>query len=206
MRIVLATRNRGKLAELERILAGLDVELVPIDVLGGQAPEETGVTFEENALAKARAATIETGLPALADDSGLEVDALEGGPGILSARYAGPDADDATNRAKLLDALATVPAERRRARFVCAAALVSPDGREWSTKGVMEGRIISEPRGEGGFGYDPIFVSMGETRTNAELPPEVKDARSHRGAAFRALRPTVEKLGAQGSSSESRLS
>lgn len=197
MRIVLATRNRGKLAELERILVGLDVELMPIDVFGGQAPEETGATFEENALAKARAAVIETGLPALADDSGIEVDALGSGPGILSARYAGPDADDATNRTKLLDALATVPPEHRRARFVCAAALVSPDGREWSTQGVMEGRIITEPRGEGGFGYDPIFVRLGETRTNAELPAEVKDARSHRGAAFRALRPTVEKLCAQ---------
>ncbi len=197
MRIVLATRNRGKLAELERILAGLDVELVPIDAFGAKAPQESGTTFEENALVKARAAVIATGLLALADDSGLEVDALGGGPGILSARYGGPDGDDATNRAKLLEALAAVPAEGRGARFVCAAALVSPDGREWITHGVMEGRITVEPRGSGGFGYDPIFVALGETRTNAELPPEVKDAISHRGAAFRALRPTVEKLRAQ---------
>lgn len=193
-RIVLATRNRGKLAELERILAGLDVELVPIDVLGSEPPEETGATFEENALMKARSATSETRLPALADDSGLEVDALGGAPGIASARYAGLQADDAANLTKVLDALAALPAERRRARFVCAAALVSPDGREWVTRGVMQGRILTEPRGGGGFGYDPIFVGLGETRTNAELPPEVKDARSHRGAAFRALRPAVERL------------
>ncbi|MDP8927351.1 MAG: RdgB/HAM1 family non-canonical purine NTP pyrophosphatase [Actinomycetota bacterium] len=194
MRIVLATRNRGKLAELERILAGLDVELVPIDLFGGQAPEEAGDTFEENALTKARAAVIETGLPALGDDSGLEVDVLRGGPGVVSARYAGAHADDAANRAKLLAALAGVPPERRSARFVCVAVLVSRDGREWITRGVMEGHITTEPRGKGGFGYDPVFVALGENRTNAELPAEVKDARSHRGSAFRALRPTIEAL------------
>lgn len=194
VRIVLATRNRGKLAEIERILAGLELELVPIGVLGASTAEENGVTFEENALAKARAAVRETALPALADDSGLAVDALGGGPGVFSARYAGLHADDAMNRAKLLAALAAVPPERRGARFVCAAALVSPDGREWVAHGVMEGRIIAEARGEGGFGYDPIFVAADETRSNAELPAELKDARSHRGAAFRALRPAVEEL------------
>ncbi len=194
VRIVLATRNRGKLLEIERILADLAVELVPIDSLGGESPEETGETFLENALAKARSAVSETGLPALADDSGLEVDALEGLPGIRSARYAGPDADDAANRQKLLGSLAAVATDDRRARFVCAAALVSPDGREWTTVGTMEGRIVDEPRGEAGFGYDPIFVGLGEDRTNAELPPEVKDARSHRGAAFRALRPAIRSL------------
>ncbi len=193
-RIVLATGNRGKLAEIERILAGLDLELVPIGALGGGSPEETGATFEENALAKARVAVSHSGLPALADDSGLEVDALGGRPGIMSARYAGSHADDAENRAKLLEALGMVAAGDRRARFVCAAALVAPDGREWLTVGVMEGHIVDEPRGEGGFGYDPIFVGLGEQRTNAELPPEVKDARSHRGAAFRALRPALERL------------
>jgi XTP/dITP diphosphohydrolase len=198
VRIVLATRNRGTLAELERILADPDLELLPVDAFGGEAPEETGETFEENALVKARLAASATGLPALADDSGLEVDALGGLPGIISARYAGPQADDAANRAQLLEALATVQAPQDRgARFVCAAALVSPDGRKWTTLGIMEGRIITEPRGEGGFGYDPIFVGLGETRTNAELPPEVKDARSHRGAAFRALRPALQELIAQ---------
>lgn len=194
VRIVVATRNRGKLREIERILSDLDVELVPIDRIGGESPEETGATFEENALAKARSAVDESGLPALADDSGLEVDALEGLPGVKSARYGGPHADEAVNRAKLLDSLGTVPADHRRARFVCAAALVSPDGREWVTVGTMEGRIVSESRGEAGFGYDPIFVGLGENRTNAELPPEVKDARSHRGAAFRALRPAIRSL------------
>ncbi len=194
LRIVLATRNRGKLGEIERILADLDIELVPIDRVGGESPEETGATFEENALAKARSAVNETGLPALADDSGLEVDALEGLPGVKSARYAGPHADDAANRAKLLQSLAAVPPDDRRARFVCAAVLVTPDGREWTTVGTMEGRIVDEPRGEAGFGYDPIFVGLGENRTNAELPPEVKDARSHRGAAFRALRPAITSV------------
>ncbi len=194
MRIVLATRNRGKLAELERLLAGLDVEFVPIEVLVDRPPEEVGDTFEENALTKARAAVIETALPALADDSGLEVDALGGDPGVISARYAGPHGDDAANRAKLLAALAAVPPERRGARFVCAAALVCPDGREWVSRGIMEGRISTEPRGKRGFGYDPVFIALGENRTNAELPAEVKDARSHRGSAFRALRATLEGL------------
>ncbi|MFN2556288.1 MAG: RdgB/HAM1 family non-canonical purine NTP pyrophosphatase [Nitriliruptorales bacterium] len=195
VRIVLATRNRGKLAELERILGDLDLELLAIDAFGGEGPDETGATFEENALVKARLAASATGLPALADDSGLEVDALGGLPGVISARYAGPQADDAANRAKLLEALTAVQAPQDRgARFVCAAALVSPDAREWTTLGIMAGRIITEPRGEGGFGYDPIFVGLGETRTNAELPPEVKDARSHRGAAFRALRPALQEL------------
>lgn len=193
-RIVLATRNRGKLAELRRILDGLDVELVPADELGLEDVEETGTTFEDNALLKARAAADESGLPAMADDSGLVVDALGGAPGVRSARYAGTHGDDEANNDKLLRELADVPEEERSARFVCAAALVAADGREWVRHGSMEGRIIRAPRGDGGFGYDPLFVSDGETRTNAELPAEVKDARSHRGAAFRAVRGAVEEL------------
>jgi XTP/dITP diphosphohydrolase len=199
-RMVLATANRAKLAELERILEGVDVELVPMDELGLDSPVEDGDTFEDNALIKARAAALASGLPALADDSGLEVDALGGAPGVRSSRYAsddpdGPDHDDdAANNAKLVRELAGVPPERRTARFVCAAALVTPEGAAWTTRGTMEGRIVDEPRGEHGFGYDPHFVSTGETRTNAELAPAEKDARSHRGLAFRRLRPHVEAL------------
>lgn len=193
-RIVLATRNRGKLAELRRILGGLDVELVPADELGLDDVEETGDTFETNALLKARAAAEEAGSPAMADDSGLVVDALDGAPGVRSARFAGVHGDDEANNAKLLDELEDVPDDERTARFVCAAALVTPDGREWVRHGTMEGRIVREPRGDGGFGYDPLFAGQGETRTNAELPADVKDARSHRGAAFRAMRGPVEEL------------
>ena len=198
MRIVVATGNRGKLAELDRILDGLPVELVPMDELGLASPVEDGDTFEANALIKARAAARATGLPALADDSGLEVDALGGAPGVRSARYAAdedPGAQgDQANNARLVRELDGVPDAQRTARFVCAAALVAPDGREWTERGTMEGRIVDEPRGANGFGYDPHFVAEGETRTNGELSAEEKDARSHRGAAFGAVRPHVEAL------------
>jgi XTP/dITP diphosphohydrolase len=192
MRIVLASGNSKKRAEIQSILAGLDVELVPMTDLGLGSPEEDGDTFEANALLKARAVTDATQEPAIADDSGLEVDALDGAPGVRSARYAGEDASDDDNNRKLVAALRETPADRRTARFVCAAALVVPDGRHWVVRGTMEGRIVDTPRGEHGFGYDPHFVGVGEDRTNAELAPEEKDARSHRGAAFRALRPHVE--------------
>ena len=198
MRFVLATGNRKKLVELERILEGLDVELVPMTDLGLESPVEDGDTFEANALIKARAACGSTGMPALADDSGLEVDALDGAPGVHSSRYAGIETDDLANNRKLLEELAAIPAHERTARFVCVAALVAPDGREWTERGVMEGRIADEPRGDRGFGYDPHFVAADETRTNAELSPEEKDARSHRGAAFRAVRRHVEELLAGG--------
>ncbi|MDX1510920.1 MAG: RdgB/HAM1 family non-canonical purine NTP pyrophosphatase [Nitriliruptorales bacterium] len=193
MRIVAATGNPGKLAEIQAILSGLDVELEPMpdDV---EPAEETEDTFAGNALLKARAVVRQLGLPAIADDSGLEVDALGGEPGVFSARYAGAsgsrDEIDAANNALLIERLRGV--EDRRARFVAVVAFVTPDGGEWTARGTMEGRIIDEPRGDNGFGYDPHFLSEGETRTNAELPPDVKNARSHRGAALRALRPHVE--------------
>lgn len=194
VKLVVATNNEKKLDELHRILDGLDVQLVTMDELGLQSPVEDGETFEANALIKARAAAAATGLAALADDSGLEVDALGGEPGVHSSRYAGEQTDDLANNHKLIAELHAIPAAERTARFVCAAALVASDGREWTTRGTMEGRIIDEPRGANGFGYDPHFVSDGETRTNGELPPHEKDARSHRGAAFRAIRPRVEAL------------
>ncbi len=197
MRIVVATGNPGKLAELDRILDGLDVELVPMSDLGLPSPVEDGDTFEANALIKARAASEATGLAALADDSGLEVDALGGAPGVHSARYAADEDEksgDLANNRKLVRELAAVPDADRTARFVCVAALVAPDGRAWTERGTMEGRIVDESRGHAGFGYDPHFVGAGETRTNAELAPEEKNARSHRGAAFRAMRPHVEAL------------
>jgi XTP/dITP diphosphohydrolase len=196
MRVVVATGNAHKLAEIERILDGLDVQLVPMTDLGVPSPVEDGDTFEANALLKARACATATGLPAIADDSGLEVDALGGAPGVWSARYAGEDGDDGANNAKLVAELIDVPEQARTARFVCAAALVAADGREAVVRGTMEGHIVAVARGSHGFGYDPHFVSdaAGDGRTNAELSAAEKDAISHRGAAFRALRPHVERL------------
>lgn len=193
-RIVLATNNPKKRVELERILDGLDVELVPMGDLGLPSPVEDGDTFEDNALLKARAAATATGLPALADDSGLVVDALGGAPGVISSRWAGADGDDVANNAKLVRELADVPAEERSARFVAVAALVTPDGEEHTVRGTMEGRVRDVPTGDGGFGYDPYFVAAGNDVSNAELTPSQKDAISHRGAAFRAIRPHVEAL------------
>jgi XTP/dITP diphosphohydrolase len=200
MRVVVATGNPHKLSEIGRILAGLDVQLVAMTELGVPSPVEDGDTFEANALLKARACAEATGMTAIADDSGLEVDALGGAPGVRSARYAGADGEraevDAANNTRLVRELGGLPAEARTARFVCAAAIVTPDGLEEVVRGTMEGRVIEEPRGTNGFGYDPHFVSdvAGDGRTNAELPPAEKDEISHRGAAFRALRPHVERL------------
>ncbi|WP_067797180.1 RdgB/HAM1 family non-canonical purine NTP pyrophosphatase [Actinomadura formosensis] len=190
-RIVLATRNKGKIAELNRILGGLDV--VGLDEFPG-APDvpETELTFEGNALLKARAIAAFTGLPAVADDSGLCVDALNGMPGVLSARWSGrfgaaTGDRDTANLQLLLDQLSDVADEHRGAAFVCAAVLVTPDGTERCVEGRMHGTIIREPRGVNGFGYDPIFVPDGGTRTNAEMTPAEKDAISHRGKAFTLL-------------------
>ncbi len=199
-RLVLATRNAGKLAELQRLLA----DAVPgVDVVGlrdvPEYPEapETGATFAENALLKAREAVRFTGLPAVADDSGITVDALNGMPGILSARWSGRHGDDGANTALLLAQLADVPDERRGAAFVCAAALVTPEGGEWVLEREWRGRVVREPRGTNGFGYDPVFVPDRLELTSAELSPAEKDARSHRAQAFAALVPVVaEALGA----------
>ncbi|MHB8451861.1 MAG: RdgB/HAM1 family non-canonical purine NTP pyrophosphatase [Mycobacteriales bacterium] len=187
--VLLATRNPGKLAELSRILGPGVAVAGPDQVASYPEPVETGETFAENALLKARAAVRYTGLAAIADDSGLVVDALNGMPGVFSARWAGRHGDDAGNLALLLGQLGDVPDERRHAAFRCAAALVTPEGLEVVTEGEVRGRLIREPRGTGGFGYDPVFVPDGLCLTSAELPPEDKDAISHRGRALAALAP-----------------
>jgi XTP/dITP diphosphohydrolase len=194
-RLLLASGNPGKLRELRAILHGLPVELVGLaDAGAGEPPEvaETGATFLDNALEKARAYAAWSGLAAVADDSGLEVDALGGAPGVRSARYAGQGAGDQANLDKLLAELAGVPPERRTARFRCAAVLVDRELGEWSAEGVWEGRLLEAPRGTGGFGYDPVFVPDGWDRTSAEVDQATKDAASHRGKAFRALRPAIQ--------------
>lgn len=191
-RLVLATRNAGKIAELGRILRGLDVELLSASDVEVPDVEETGETFQANALLKARASARACGLPCVSDDSGLVVDALGGEPGVRSARYAGRHGDDEANLRLVLERMDGVA--DRSARFVCVAALVLPDGRERVATGVLEGVLTSAPRGDHGFGYDPIFLPVGESRTTAEMPGEDKDAISHRGRAFRALRPAVEEL------------
>jgi XTP/dITP diphosphohydrolase len=189
--VVLATRNEGKLRELARIL-GPHVRLAGLGEFPG-APDvpETGATFEANALLKARAIAAYTGLPAVADDSGLCVDALNGMPGVLSARWAGQHGDDKANLNLVLAQVADVPDERLGARFVCAAALAVPAGAEWVVTGHIAGRLIRMPKGTGGFGYDPIFQPAGYPQTTAEMTPEAKDAISHRGRAFRALAPFI---------------
>jgi XTP/dITP diphosphohydrolase len=194
-RVVLATRNHHKIAELSRILTatGFADDLVGLDAFPG-APDvpETGLTFADNALLKGRAIAAYTGLPAVADDSGLCVDALHGMPGVFSARWSGKHGDDRANLDLVLGQLADVAA--RSAQFICAAALVLPAGasrREWTTTGVLAGSLAPAPRGTNGFGYDPIFVPDGFSVTTAELAPEEKDAISHRGRAFRALAPLI---------------
>ncbi len=194
-RLLLATANQGKLRELRTILDGLPVELVGLAEAGlGEPPEveETGDTFLENALLKGRAYAAWSGLAAVADDSGLEVDALGGAPGVRSARYAGPGASDQANLDKLLAELTGVPPERRTARFRCAAVLVDPEAGEWHAEAAWEGRLLDAARGSGGFGYDPVFLPDGWELTSAEVDQATKDAASHRGQAFRALRPAIE--------------
>lgn len=193
--LLLASANRGKLRELRTILEGLPVELVGLAEAGlGEPPEveETGDTFLANALIKARAYAAWSGMAAVADDSGLEVDALGGAPGVRSARYAGPGASDQANLDKLLAALEGVPPERRTARFRCAAVLVDPEAGKWEAEAAWEGRILDAPRGSNGFGYDPVFLPDGWEKTSAEVDQATKDAASHRGQAFRALRPAIE--------------
>lgn len=217
-RIVLATHNTKKVGELRAILAAAGLELpdgglVTSAEVGAPEPVEDGVTFAENALIKARAVCAATGLPAVADDSGLAVDVLGGAPGIFSARWAGKHGDDVANLDLLLGQLGDVRPEHRQAGFVCAAALVTPDGREEVRTGEMRGVLATAPRGSNGFGYDPILVpdetapgaghddaggDGGRRRTAAELDPDEKNAISHRGKAFRALAPVIlEVLGSR---------
>jgi XTP/dITP diphosphohydrolase len=192
VRVLLASRNHKKLVELQRILdaalGGGAVTLVDMtEVPPYPEVPETGLTFVDNALLKAREGVAHTGLATVADDSGLAVDALNGMPGVFSARWSGRHGDDGANLDLLLAQLSDVDDQHRGARFVCAAALVLPDGQELTSLGEMTGHLIRAPRGSGGFGYDPIFVADGNTVTNAELTPEDKDAISHRGKAFRSL-------------------
>jgi XTP/dITP diphosphohydrolase len=196
--VVLATNNARKLAELRRIVAETapDVQVLGLaDLPAYPEPAETERTFAGNALLKARAAVAATGLPALADDSGLEVEALNQMPGVRSARWNGPQASDTDNNDLLLRQLSDLPAADRAARFVCAMAAVLPDGTEHVRLGVMSGRLVEAPRGQNGFGYDPLFVAEGNTVTNGELDPSAKDAISHRGQAVRAIVPVlIEEL------------
>ncbi|HJU98077.1 MAG TPA: RdgB/HAM1 family non-canonical purine NTP pyrophosphatase [Jiangellaceae bacterium] len=195
--VVLATRNPHKLDELRRILAAAGATVDLVSVAGfPDVPDvvETGLTFAENALLKATATAAATRLPAIADDSGLTVDALNGMPGIFSARWAGRHGDDAANLDLLLRQVVDVPDGRRGAAFVCAAALATPSGRGVVEEGRVTGRLTHEPRGANGFGYDPVFVPDGHTRTTAEMSPAEKDAVSHRGRAFRALAAHLKDL------------
>lgn len=202
-RVVLATGNAKKLAELRRIVAehqttpDLDIEVLGLaDVFDEQGrsypePAETERSFEGNALIKAHACTAATGLPALADDSGLAVDELNGMPGVRSARWAGPECDDDANNTLLLRQLSDVTPPRRTARFISAVALAFPDGREYVRTGEMTGQILSELRGSNGFGYDPLFRTEGQTLSNGELGAEQKDAISHRGRAIQHIAPVL---------------
>lgn len=207
LRLLVATRSRHKLRELRELLAlGEDVELLSPDEVGiiGE-PEETGETFETNAKIKARYYAVRSGLPTLADDSGLEVDALRGGPGVRTRRYAGPNATDPENNAKLLHELGSLPAERRGARYVCVLALALPDEtgprgglRMIVRRGTCRGRIAAAPRGDGGFGYDPIFEPWSEPpggETLGQWTVEAKHAISHRSRAARRMTPVLQALG-----------
>jgi len=191
-KIVMASGNAGKIAEIRRLLDGLDIEVVAQSELGVSDAEETGTSFAENSLLKARHASAATGLPAIADDSGLAVDALGGRPGVFSARYSGADATDDENIAKLLQELAGIGDEERGAAFHCVATFVMPGQTQAIVaEGVWHGSVLRARRGEGGFGYDPIFLDPDSGLSAAELGPAQKNARSHRGKALRAL---VRKL------------
>lgn len=189
MQIVIASRNQGKIREIRGALDLPGVELLTCEDLGDwPEPEETGSTFEENALIKASALMERFGLAALADDSGLSVDHLDGRPGVHSSRYAGPEGDAERNMTRLLSELEGVPDAQRGARFVCVVALVYPTGESLLARGTCEGRILSERRGSGGFGYDPVFLPSGSDRSMAELTLDEKNLISHRGKALAAMR------------------
>ncbi len=194
-RVILATGNSGKVTELSQMLAGLDIEVVPQTAFAVHEIEESGLTFVENALLKARNAAKQSGLPAIADDSGLEVDALSGAPGIYSARFAGPDARDADNNTKLLTELANVADRERTARFQCVLVYLrhENDPVPLICQGSWEGTILHAPQGENGFGYDPLFYITSENCSSAELPPEQKNQLSHRAQALRQLVAKLRK-------------
>jgi XTP/dITP diphosphohydrolase len=196
MRLVLASGNAGKVVELEQLLAGSGVQLVPQTALGVSDAEETGLTFVENALIKARHAARATGMPALADDSGICVDALGGAPGLYAARYAGKHGDSAANNAKLLHELAGVPMEKRSAYFIAVLVVLrhADDPAPLVAEGRWHGRILEAPRGEGGFGYDPLFLPAGHELGAAELDPALKNRLSHRGQALEALKARFAEL------------
>ncbi len=189
-RIVFASGNPGKIREVVDIFADLDISIVPQKELAIESPEETGTTFADNALLKARHASAQSGLPAMADDSGIVVDALGGGPGVWSARYAGEQATDKQNVDKLLDELTDVPDEQRGGGFHCAAVLVFPDSdvAPLIVEAVWRGKILRERVGEGGFGYDPVFLDPSSGKTGAQMAREEKNCVSHRGKAFRELK------------------
>ncbi|GAB4571348.1 MAG: XTP/dITP diphosphatase [Anaerolineae bacterium] len=195
LRVLVGTQNKGKQQEYRELLGDLPIDwCFPEDLgLADFTPDESGLTFDENARLKALGYAEAAGIPALADDSGLEVDALDGAPGVFSARYAGEGATDAERYQKLLQELADVPREKRSARFVCVVALAFPDGRVYTARGTVEGHIGFEPRGDQGFGYDPIFV-LPDGRHLAELAADQKHAISHRGRAVETLRPTLFRV------------
>jgi XTP/dITP diphosphohydrolase len=194
VKAVFASRNRHKSEQVALLLP--EVALIPLDEVAPDLElEEPFHTFEENALAKARAVVAATGMPATADDSGLEVDALGGAPGVRSARYAGEMATDKENNNKLLEALHKIPEEDRSCRYRCAAVFVGTDGLSLVAEGACEGRVIAAPRGNLGFGYDPLVIPAGESRTMGQIPLEEKLAFSHRGRAFRSLRARLQEAG-----------
>jgi XTP/dITP diphosphohydrolase len=190
--LLLATSNRGKIAELQAML-GASIDVVSLSDLGIEGPEETGTTFAENAALKARHGAAASGLVTVADDSGIEVDALRGAPGVRSARYAGEPGDDELNRQKLLRELRGIPTDQRSARFVSEIAVANPDGDVRTFHGSLAGRVAEAPRGTGGFGYDSL-LELPDGRTVAELPPEEKNAISHRGVALRNALPYLHTV------------
>ena len=195
MKIILATQNQGKVRELQELLSDEDIEVLSLlDIPDWEDVEENGETFADNAALKARAAVLRTGLIALADDSGLEVDALDGRPGVYSARFAGEPKDDERNNDKLLQLLEVVSDDKRTARFSCALVLATPDGEEFLTEGTVEGRILRQRRGKGGFGYDPLFFVAEFARTMAELNLAQKNKLSHRAQAFHKVIPILQAL------------
>jgi len=198
MKILLATQNQGKIRELQELLVDEDIEVLSLKhIEDWEDVEENGETFADNAALKARAAVKKTGLIALADDSGLEVDALNGAPGVYSARFAGEPKDDERNNDKLLQLLETVVDDQRQARFRCALVVATPEGKEFLTEGTVEGRILTERRGSEGFGYDPLFFVPEYARTMAELTLAEKNKLSHRAQAFRKAIPILQTLKAQ---------